>query len=145
MVETIPMAISIHSVMREKLARSMTIDISSDLNYEDNRKRTFDENNWTNHYISSDALAKSGCYFYGHPDTVKCQFCFIKLSQFEPADDPIEEHLKYSPNCPLIRRRNTANVPISSDELDSVLPPASYDECGTSFAHRYSLELLKNW
>lgn len=119
------------SSQTSKYLRTNTIDLSSDLHHEENRKKTFDDNNWNNPHIrDTNLLAKSGFYFLRPPDTVKCIFCAVKLSQFEAGDDIIAEHMKYSQNCPLMRRRSTQNVPIDAAELDAVLPPASYDECG---------------
>lgn len=45
-------------------------------------------------------LAKAGLYYCGVGDKVQCPTCNIVLQEWEPNDDPFEDHLKYSPNCP---------------------------------------------
>lgn len=101
------------------------------LNREVDRRKTFFDNNWDNQDVSSTKLALLGFYFFQKPDSVRCHFCDIALSDFSPDDDILKEHLKFSPNCPLIRRRDTSNEPIDSEELDRILPAASIDECGS--------------
>lgn len=101
------------------------------LNKEVDRRRSFIDNNWCNKHVQFDDLALFGLYFYKKPDHVKCYFCSIDLSDFEPGDDVLKEHLKFSPNCPLLRRRKTLNIPWDAKELDKILPPESIDECGS--------------
>jgi baculoviral IAP repeat-containing protein 7/8 len=106
------------------------VDLSKlDLNKEEDRRVSFMRNNWQNNFISHERLALFGFYFYKKPDYVRCKFCKVTLSNFEPNDDPLDEHLKFSRNCPLILRRENANIPIDKDELNAVLPRVSYDEC----------------
>jgi E3 ubiquitin-protein ligase XIAP len=101
------------------------------LNCELDRLRSFEDNNWEKLFIDIKTLSLQGFYYYKLPDRVKCVFCAVCLHEFEQTDDVLKDHLKYSPNCPLLRRRLTNNVPINSEQLDRFLPPASYDECGT--------------
>lgn len=109
---------------------------STDLNHEENRLKTFDAS-WPHSYIRPRILAKIGFYYLrpngpNEPDDrVKCNFCKVEVQQWEPNDNEIGEHLKHSPNCPLLRRNETPNVPIDAAELDQLLPPVSYDVCGT--------------
>jgi len=113
------------------------MDLSKyDLNKEFDRRRSFVDNNWNNQHVSSDDLAQLGFFFSKQPDHVRCIFCKVHLSEFEPNDSVLEEHLKFSPNCPLLRRRETDNVPLCAVELNKILPAASYDECGSSSSTR---------
>lgn len=100
----------------------------NDLHDEANRLVTF--TNWPLDFIDKKILARTGMYYFNKHDSVKCYFCLIEIGCWERTDDPVDEHLKFSPSCPLLRRRETDNVPINSSALDRVLPPISYDVCG---------------
>lgn len=47
-------------------------------------------------------LSAAGFYYTGFGDIVKCYKCHITLSNWQPNDDAIEEHTKFSPGCPLM-------------------------------------------
>lgn len=115
------------------------IDISAyDLTRENDRLQSFIENGWSNSYVSKEDLALIGFYFFKPPDFVKCIFCHVIISQFEQGDIALREHRKFSPNCPLIVRRPTDNVPISAENLDKILPAISFDECGPTKSRKKS-------
>lgn len=95
---------------------------------EDERLNSFE--NWPLEWLNKKELAQTGLVYMGEDDKVKCYFCEVEIGHWERDDQPINEHLRFSPNCPLLRRRTTNNVPISSDTLSRVLPPVSYDVCG---------------
>lgn len=100
------------------------------------RLRTF-ENNWTDIFVRAEIMAKTGFYYIGPEDRVKCYFCEVQICRWEVGDEEITEHLKWSPNCPFLKRRKTNNIPIEPiDELQQLLPPLSYDVCGFSFPVR---------
>ena len=48
-------------------------------------------------------LAKSGFFYVGISDSVKCFFCNGGLRQWDIFDDPFEDHVRYFPNCQYIR------------------------------------------
>lgn len=105
------------------------ISMPDNLNREDIRLQTFI--NWPHRFISPEKLAKTGFYFSGpNNDTVKCYFCTVQIERWEPSDDEVHEHMRHSPNCPLLRRSHTNNVPIDDGELDRLLPAPSFDVCG---------------
>ncbi|XP_039967145.1 death-associated inhibitor of apoptosis 1 [Bactrocera tryoni] len=95
---------------------------------EDERLNSFE--NWPLEWLNKRELAQIGLVYTGEDDKVKCYFCEVEIGRWERDDQPINEHLRFSPNCPLLRRRTTNNVPISNDTLSRVLPPVSYDVCG---------------
>lgn len=103
-----------------------------DLFKEEDRLASFINNGWSDTFVSAIDLARLGFYFLKKPDGVKCSFCHVSIGEFEEGDTALSEHIKWSPNCPLIRRRNTENVPIDNVLLDQTLPPPSYDICGFS-------------
>ncbi|KAF4078333.1 hypothetical protein AMELA_G00198060 [Ameiurus melas] len=65
---------------------------------EDTRLTTF--SNWpTGTSIQPDTLARAGFFYTGHSDNVKCFFCNGSLRNWEPGDDPWQEHAKWFPRC----------------------------------------------
>lgn len=103
---------------------------SDDMFREELRYKSF-EGKWPHTFIEARILAKTGFYYIGPDDQVKCYFCKVEIGRWEVGDDAVTEHVRWSPNCPLLKRRETANEPIEPlDELDQLLPPLSYDVCG---------------
>uniref|UniRef100_A0A336KV49 CSON000011 protein n=1 Tax=Culicoides sonorensis TaxID=179676 RepID=A0A336KV49_CULSO len=70
------------------------------LHKEKQRRLTFSDWNC----LSTDKLllAQIGFYFIGSTDLVKCYFCNLEIGMWQPDDDPVKEHLRWSPNCPLL-------------------------------------------
>ncbi|KAM4738018.1 baculoviral IAP repeat-containing protein 7 [Anableps anableps] len=65
---------------------------------EDSRLTTF--HNWpTEASVQPDVLARAGFFYTGHGDNVKCFFCDGGLRNWEPGDDPWQEHAKWFPRC----------------------------------------------
>ncbi|XP_072222377.1 baculoviral IAP repeat-containing protein 7 [Leuresthes tenuis] len=65
---------------------------------EDSRLTTF--HNWpTDASVQPDALTRAGFFYTGHGDNVKCFFCDGGLRNWEPGDDPWQEHAKWFPRC----------------------------------------------
>ncbi|KAI5095914.1 baculoviral IAP repeat containing 7 isoform X1 [Silurus meridionalis] len=64
---------------------------------QDMRLTTF--STWpTSSAIQPDTLTRAG-FFYTGADSVKCFFCDGSLRNWEPGDDPWEEHAKWFPRC----------------------------------------------
>uniref|UniRef100_A0A1L8EIW0 Putative death-associated inhibitor of apoptosis 1 n=2 Tax=Haematobia irritans TaxID=7368 RepID=A0A1L8EIW0_HAEIR len=97
---------------------------------EDERLKTFE--NWPLEFLDRNELARSGMFYMGESDKTKCYFCEVEIGRWEPNDVPVPEHLRFSPNCPLLRRRTTNNVPINAELLERLLPAPSYDICGAN-------------
>ncbi|XP_029973630.1 baculoviral IAP repeat-containing protein 7 [Salarias fasciatus] len=65
---------------------------------EDSRLTTF--HNWpTEASVQPDVLARAGFFYTGHGDNVKCFYCDGGLRNWEPGDDPWQEHAKWFPRC----------------------------------------------
>ncbi|XP_034028524.1 baculoviral IAP repeat-containing protein 7 [Thalassophryne amazonica] len=65
---------------------------------EDSRLTTF--HNWpTEASVQPDVLARAGFFYTGHGDNVKCFYCDGGLRNWEPSDDPWQEHAKWFPRC----------------------------------------------
>lgn len=74
-------------------------------------------------YISSKLLAKTGMYFTGVDDCVKCVFCKVNLHSWKSSDNVIHEHYKYSPYCKFLTGSDkTYNIVDGSQkELNDIL------------------------
>lgn len=109
--------------------KNCVADMTKYLNHEENRLKTFGSN-WPHAFISPRILAKTGIFYIGPHDRVKCYFCSVSIENWEMGDNEITEHLRWSKNCPLLIRRVTTNVePVM--ELEQLLPKINYDICGT--------------
>uniref|UniRef100_A0A665TW27 RING-type E3 ubiquitin transferase n=1 Tax=Echeneis naucrates TaxID=173247 RepID=A0A665TW27_ECHNA len=65
---------------------------------EDSRLTTF--HNWPSEAsVQPDVLARAGFFYTGHGDNVKCFYCDGGLRNWEPGDDPWQEHAKWFPRC----------------------------------------------
>jgi baculoviral IAP repeat-containing protein 7/8 len=110
--------------------------ISPQLNFnsEADRLKTFKK--WNNRYVDKGILAKTGFYYLGVGDRVRCHFCFVCLKDWMKGDSEVGEHLRWSPNCPLLRRYNTENLTIEqSSSLVYLL-----DKLGIDICHRMQLD-----
>lgn len=101
----------------------------SEYNKEFKRLQTF--NRWSKPYIAADKLARCGFYYYNGVDTVKCNFCKVEIGQFDIGDDPLREHKRWAPNCPLITKQPTDNVPLDEDKFNAYIREGE-DVCGYS-------------
>lgn len=101
-----------------------------DLNREDVRLQTFENESWDVPFLNTSQLAQIGFYYIGPQDTVRCHFCRVEIGKWEPDDHCFTEHSRWSPSCPLLRRQQTDNVPIDAEALNQILPPITYDTCG---------------
>ncbi|XP_029011437.1 baculoviral IAP repeat-containing protein 7 [Betta splendens] len=65
---------------------------------EESRLATF--HNWpTEASAQADVLAGAGFFYTGHGDNVKCFYCDGGLRNWEPGDDPWQEHARWFPRC----------------------------------------------
>ncbi|XP_067302843.1 baculoviral IAP repeat-containing protein 7 isoform X3 [Pseudorasbora parva] len=72
--------------------------VNPEMESEDNRLSTY--HNWpTGASVQPDTLARAGFFYTGHGDNVKCFFCDGGLRNWEPGDDPWQEHAKWFPQC----------------------------------------------
>ncbi|XP_023296097.1 death-associated inhibitor of apoptosis 1 [Lucilia cuprina] len=116
-----------HSEQLQAVCKPLYV-MSEIFHREDERLKTF--NTWPVVWLDKKELAMSGMFYMGEGDKTKCYFCEVEIGRWEPEDQPVPEHLRWSPNCPLLRRRTTNNVPINCEALERLLPPPSYDICG---------------
>lgn len=79
----------------------------------DQRLLTF--KGWPYRTPRPDKLAHAGFVYTRHKDLVECKTCGVKVGAWQPEDDPIIEHKKWSPNCPFIMSLLNGGVPIAED------------------------------
>lgn len=84
-----------------------------------NRLITFD--NWKLDFIDKNKLALLGFYYIGPSDLVKCYFCNVEIGAWEKGDDILDDHIKWSPSCKFIQRRETTNTPVDAKKLNQIL------------------------
>ncbi|KAL3882772.1 hypothetical protein ACJMK2_029079 [Sinanodonta woodiana] len=53
---------------------------------------------WRSH-INPRCLAENGFFYIGVGDTAKCYSCGVALKNWDQDDDPLLEHIRYSPTC----------------------------------------------
>ncbi|XP_041954381.1 baculoviral IAP repeat-containing protein 7 isoform X2 [Alosa sapidissima] len=101
---------------------------------EDSRLTTY--HNWpTGASVQPDALARAGFFYTGHGDNVKCFFCDGGLRNWEPGDDPWQEHAKWFPRCEFLvqtrGREYVSNIQESYFHMGETVggsqPPTSRD------------------
>ncbi|KAK3091684.1 hypothetical protein FSP39_021852 [Pinctada imbricata] len=50
-------------------------------------------------------LIPAGFFYTGNSDIVRCFCCDIGLAEWDPGDDPWEEHARHSPNCKYLKEK----------------------------------------
>lgn len=90
------------------------------------RLKTF--KHWPHLFIDAGILAKTGFYYSGLFDQVICQFCKLTLQYWQRGDGEVGEHRRFSPECDLLQRRDTSNVPLGPRfQLNELLSRDRYD------------------
>lgn len=73
---------------------------------------------------SPDKLVHAGFYYTKEKDAVQCATCGIKIANWQPEDDPIAEHKKFSPKCHYLMK--LAGVPVAEDTCGKYgIPPST--------------------
>lgn len=72
----------------------------SDFTSLDARLQTF--RNWPKTEVTGRILASAGFVYTGQDDVVICPFCQVEGFHWEAADNPMEDHRAWSPNCPFL-------------------------------------------
>ncbi|XP_063697339.1 death-associated inhibitor of apoptosis 2-like [Culicoides brevitarsis] len=76
------------------------IPIASDIDFQDEATRLATYQSWPVSFIEPTDLARAGFYYINRSDQVKCAWCHRVIGEWEVSDDPVVEHLKFSPTCP---------------------------------------------
>ena len=75
------------------------------------RFRTFQ--NWQSTATHPNDLAKAGFFYFNMEDRVQCAFCLGIIGQWNPEDNPRDEHSRHLPRCPFILGLPVGNIPIN--------------------------------
>ncbi len=117
------------------------------MNFEKLRLETFAK--WPMPFIDTRGLAKTGLYYLGQGDLVQCNFCRVKLYEWEGDDNPEEEHRRASPHCEMVNGMwwMCANRPM---KLKYEQPPKAEKAAKTpvvqpSFFHRILINFLNRF
>lgn len=92
------------------LSNLMSTQINQ-MRFEENRLKTF-KRDWPHTFISPRVLAKTGFFYIGPEDHVRCFFCEVEVGRWDNGDNEVSEHIRWSPNCRLLKRGETSNVPL---------------------------------
>lgn len=65
----------------------------------DIKRRLLTYSSWPQPFPEPKMLAESGLYYSGVADVVTCFFCGGALGNWEPNDNPWDEHTKFYPDC----------------------------------------------
>lgn len=75
---------------------------NKELDFEDDRLKSFDGVQWSHTFITPQQLAHAGFYYVGPEDLVQCNFCKLKLSQWKEGDNIEREHKLWEPFCEIL-------------------------------------------
>jgi hypothetical protein len=75
---------------------------------------------WPVSFISRNELAAAGFYFLFRYDGVRCPFCGVQLTDWEPGDCPRLCHRRRAPSCRFVSEDFRHNVYIESDDQEGV-------------------------
>ncbi|XP_013399962.1 baculoviral IAP repeat-containing protein 7-like [Lingula anatina] len=67
-------------------------------------------------------LARAGFFYVGTGDRVQCAFCEGILRNWEPGDQPLQEHRRHLSTCPFVLGLEVGNIPL--EEPSTALPLA---------------------
>lgn len=85
---------------------------SSNMKYEQNRLKTFHD--WPCTFMDPKKLASAGFYYFHVRDIVRCAFCNIDIGKWEEGDSAIDDHYRWSRNCPfLCDGEKVGNIPLN--------------------------------
>ncbi|KAM3965021.1 death-associated inhibitor of apoptosis 1-like [Aphomia sociella] len=92
-----------------------------DMHCKENRLKTFI--NWPVKFLSPEIFAENGFYYMGYDDVVCCAFCKIEIMSWIEGDDPAVDHLRWSPNCPLLQKKEDEEIFLLKNQVSKVNVP----------------------
>ncbi|XP_065340287.1 baculoviral IAP repeat-containing protein 7-B-like [Cloeon dipterum] len=95
-------------------------DVDSVLNYKFEAHRLYSlmkKTDWM--FVEPFGLAKSGFYYTGDGDNVRCAFCNLEVRGWEEGDTPDGEHRRWNQNCPFLQNeKSVTNIPIGREQTE---------------------------
>lgn len=58
---------------------------------------------WPCPFLNPSTLAKAGFFYTKKEDIVACAYCKVEIGKWEPGDDVIVDHRRWSPNCVFLK------------------------------------------
>ncbi|XP_077295166.1 death-associated inhibitor of apoptosis 1-like isoform X1 [Arctopsyche grandis] len=103
-----------------------------DLRREADRLATLEH--WPVAYLDKSRIARTGLYYFGVGDKVRCYSCNLELGEWEEGDDPAVDHERCMPLCKFLRGE-AHNIPLfvsnsATTSNNSAPPPVGQDVCG---------------
>lgn len=115
-------------------------------NYQFEHVRLKSFKNWTCPWIKPEDLAAAGFYYSGIKDSVICFECYLELHTWQPNDDPMVEHQRWSNGtCSFVRNYSCGNVPNGADPKNIPSFTEGQDVCGLYNDNLMTLEELKKF
>ena len=62
----------------------------------------------TSPLLTPESFARAGFFYSGTADNVMCFWCGLGLNQWESTDDPMVEHVRFTPRCTWLLRASAA-------------------------------------
>lgn len=90
-------------------------------------------------------LARAGLYYTGKSDLCQCFSCHVKLSAWEPDDDAIKEHYKWSPNCTYIKMVGAPPQRQTGFSFGSSSPLGGFGTGSNNFVRTLDPKHFQNW
>lgn len=78
---------------------------SLDFRFEEDRLNSFD--GWPLTYLTPNTMAAAGFYYLKKEDYVRAFCCGIIVHEWLENEDPLADHMKWSPNCRFVKNRTT--------------------------------------
>ncbi|XP_017784566.1 PREDICTED: putative inhibitor of apoptosis [Nicrophorus vespilloides] len=109
---------------------------------EENRLQSF--KNWPLSFIQPRELAANGFYYTQIQDVVRCAFCNLEISKWERGDIPKNDHMKYSPICPLLNNQECGNIKMDHSEGLECDSSAANIQPGEDTCGKFGIKLCPN-
>ncbi len=104
---------------------------------------------WPHKQPSAEAIAKAGFYYRAEStgsDNVVCYLCERQLDGWEEDDDPVEEHLKHSPQCGwAMLARIAQDGKFDPEEMDDPTNASITEARRATFAAGWPHESKRGW
>ncbi|CAC5380852.1 BIRC2_3 [Mytilus coruscus] len=108
---SLPASSSSLSTYFSRMLMGYEFSVEEKMQYEMLRVQTFQDLPATCH-ASPLRLARTGFFSTGINDEVVCFSCGVRYKNWQKRDDPMEIHRRISPECRMVNRRETRNIPI---------------------------------
>lgn len=130
------------------LRRESSAFSQAQVDYRIESERLASYRGWSSPHVAPEALARNGLYYLREDDKVcfwfnqnvcflqlcrwdfqvACAFCSVQLFNWKAGDDPLLEHRKFSPNCPLLMGYLVGNVALDESGSGALIDHGEDDD-----------------